>query len=102
MQMTNRLLCSARLPRALSALASPWCWSDVSNAQTVAAPKIGSTAATLDNRVLLKVSLRHDQSRPLGELNARLAKQGLYKAFLPTGVEVVSWTVGLAEHDKAN
>ena len=43
--------------------------------------------------MLLTVFLKHDQSRPLAELNAQLAKQGFYKAFPPPGVEVVSWTV---------
>jgi hypothetical protein len=36
---------------------------------------------------------RHDQSRPLADLNAQLSKQGFYKAFPPAGVEVVSWNV---------
>jgi hypothetical protein len=54
---------------------------------------VGSEAATPDNAVLLTVFLRHDQSRPLGELNAQLEKQGFYKAFPPPGVEVVSWYV---------
>jgi hypothetical protein len=49
--------------------------------------------ATADNAVLLTVFLRHDQSRPLSELNAQLARQGFYKAFPPPGVEVVSWYV---------
>ncbi|KML47425.1 hypothetical protein VL15_32110 [Burkholderia cepacia] len=53
----------------------------------------GTAAATPDNAVLLTVFLKHDQSRPLAELNAQLAKQGFYKAFPPPGVEVVSWTV---------
>ena len=53
----------------------------------------GAAAATPDNAVLLTVFLMHDQSRPLAELNAQLAKQGFYKAFPPPGVEVVSWTV---------
>ena len=39
--------------------------------------------------------LKHDQSRPLGELNAQLAKQGFYKAFPPAGMEVVSWPVAM-------
>jgi hypothetical protein len=53
-----------------------------------------STAApTPDNAVLLTVFLKHDQSRPLAELNAQLEKQGFYKAFPPPGVEVVSWYV---------
>jgi len=43
--------------------------------------------------VLLTIFLRHDQSRPLGELNAQLAKNGWYERFPPAGVEVVSWYV---------
>jgi hypothetical protein len=31
--------------------------------------------------------LRHDQSRPLGELNAQLDKNGWYAKFPPAGVE---------------
>ena len=60
-------------------------------AQTVAAPSAGTATATPDNAILLTVFLKHDQSRPLGELNAQLAKQGFYKAFPPSGMEVVSW-----------
>jgi hypothetical protein len=64
-------------------------------AQTTAAPTPGSATATEDNAVLLTVFLRHDQSRPLAELNAQLARQGFYKAFPPPGIEVVSWTVAM-------
>ncbi|WP_423368429.1 hypothetical protein [Burkholderia sp. LMG 32019] len=63
-------------------------------AQTSTVPA-GTDAATPDNAVLLTVFLKHDQSRPLAELNAQLAKQGFYKAFPPPGVEVVSWTVAM-------
>lgn len=42
---------------------------------------------------MITVFLKHDQSRPLSELNAQLDKQGYYKAFPPAGVEVVSWYV---------
>ncbi|AWN46754.1 hypothetical protein DK419_10900 [Methylobacterium terrae] len=63
--------------------------------QTAPAPPVGSATATPDNAVLLTVFLRHDQSRPLSELNAQLAKQGFYKAFPPPGMEVVSWTVAM-------
>jgi hypothetical protein len=56
----------------------------------------GSTAvATPDNAVLLTVFLRHDETRPLAELNAQLSRQGFYKAFPPEGVEVVSWVVAM-------
>lgn len=63
------------------------------HAQTTAAPVAGSAVATPDNAILLTVFLKHDQSRPLSELNAQLAKQNFYKAFPPEGIEVVSWNV---------
>ena len=37
--------------------------------------------------------LKHDQSRPLGELNTQLERQGSYKAFPQARIEVVSWYV---------
>lgn len=69
--------------------------SGAAGAQSVAAPPAGSAVATPDNAILLTIFLKHDQSRPLAELNAQLAKQGFYKAFPPQGVEVVSWTVAM-------
>jgi hypothetical protein len=61
-----------------------------SGAQTVPS----STATpTPDNAVMLTIFLKHDESRPLSELNAQLEKQGYYKQFPPPGVEVVSWYV---------
>jgi hypothetical protein len=57
-------------------------------AQGAAAPEAGSATATPDNAVLLTIFLRHDQPRPLGELNAQLAKQGFYKAFPPPGMRL--------------
>ncbi len=56
------------------------------------APTVAATP-TPDNAVLLTIFFKHDQSRPLDELNAQLEKQGFYKAFPPDGVEVVSWYV---------
>jgi hypothetical protein len=56
------------------------------------APSAAATP-TPDNAVMVTIFLKHDQSRPLGELNAQLDKQGFYKAFPPDGVEVVSWYV---------
>lgn len=56
-------------------------------------PPQGNAAPTADNAVLLTVFFKHDQSRPLNELNAQLDKQGFYKAFPPPGIEVVSWYV---------
>src|SRR6266853_437673 len=52
-----------------------------------------NAAPTADNAVMLTVFLKHDQSRPVSELNAQLEKQGFYKAFPPPGVEVVNWYV---------
>jgi hypothetical protein len=62
-------------------------------AQTISQPSPASASATEDNAILLTVFFRHDQSRPLGELNAQLTRQGFYKQFPPAGVEVVSWYV---------
>ena len=61
-------------------------------AQTAPAP-VENAAPTADNAVMLTVFLKHDQSRPLSELNAQLERQGFYKAFPPAGIEVVSWYV---------
>jgi hypothetical protein len=73
---------------AMSAAAS------AQNAQPqVTTPPTENAAPTADNGVMLTVFLKHDQSRPLSELNAQLQRQGYYKAFPPEGVEVVSWYV---------
>jgi hypothetical protein len=89
----NKLLHSALTAAVLLSTGS------FAHAQTTAAPSAGSTSATADNAILLTVFLKHDQSRPLAELNAQLAKQGFYKAFPPEGVEVVSWyvTMGIGQ-----
>ncbi|MBC9883185.1 hypothetical protein G8O24_38495 [Bradyrhizobium sp. INPA01-394B] len=64
-----------------------------SAAMAQTAPPPGNAAPTADNAVLLTVFFKHDQSRPLSELNAQLDKQGFRKVFPPAGVEVVSWYV---------
>ena len=87
------MLIATRVVSAITlaaALAGP-----AAHAQSVAAPGAGSAAATPDNAILLTIFLKHDQSRPLADLNAQLAKQGFYKAFPPQGVEVVSWYVAM-------
>jgi hypothetical protein len=76
-------------------VAATLAWSGGAAAQTTTAPAVGSATATADNAVLLTVFLKHDESRPLGELNAQLARQGFYKAFPPPGIEVVSWYVAM-------
>jgi hypothetical protein len=80
---------------AIAAVAAVLYCSPCAIAQNVSAPAVGSAAATPDNAVLLTIFLKHDQSRPLADLNAQLAKQGFYKAFPPQGVEVVSWYVAM-------
>ena len=82
------LLIAAMIAAVLSFDSRAW-------AQTASPSPAGSENATPtpDNAVLLTVFLKHDQSRPLGELNAQLERQGFYKAFPPAGVEVVSWYV---------
>jgi hypothetical protein len=77
---------------AVAALVGVLMFSSTAGAQTAAAPA-ENTAPTADNAVMLTVLLKHDQSRPLSELNAQLEKQGYYKAFPPAGVEVVSWYI---------
>ena len=62
-------------------------------AQTASPTPAPSATPTPDNAVMLTVFLKHDETRPLGELNAQLEKQGFYKSFPPEGVEVVSWYV---------
>src|SRR6202790_903673 len=77
---------------AAAALAGVLAFNSGAGAQTAATPA-ENTVPTPDNAVMLTIFLKHDQSRPLSELNAQLDKQGFYKAFPPAGVEVVSWYV---------
>jgi hypothetical protein len=77
---------------AIAALAGVLAFNSDARAQTAAAPA-ETAAPTADNAVMLTIFFKHDQSRPVSELNAQLEKQGYYKAFPPPGVEVVSWYV---------
>jgi hypothetical protein len=77
---------------AVATLAGALALGSQATAQTAATPT-ENAAPTADNAVLLTIFFKHDQSRPLGELNAQLEKQGYYKAFPPPGTEVVSWYV---------
>ncbi|MNQ86024.1 hypothetical protein D3C85_1012080 [compost metagenome] len=63
------------------------------NAQSTTPSVSKEAVVTPDNAVMLTVFLKHDQSRPLGELKAQLAKQEFYKVFPPAGVEIVSWNI---------
>ena len=49
--------------------------------------------ASQSGQMMLTVFLRHDQSKPLGEIRAELEKNGFFKRFPPPGAEVVSWYV---------
>jgi hypothetical protein len=75
---------------AIAALAGALTFGSGAMAQTT--PTENATP-TPDNAVMITVFLKHDQSRPLSELNAQLERQGYYKAFPPAGTEVVSWYV---------
>ena len=80
----------------MAVLAGVLAFSSGVAAQTAPTPAPAPTenaAPTANNAVMLTVFLKHDQSRPLSELNAQLQRQGYYKAFPPEGVEVVSWYV---------
>ena len=80
---------------AVAMLAGALTFGSSALAQTAApAPApVENAAPTPDNAVMLTIFLKHDQSRPLSELNAQLDRQGYYKAFPPAGIEVVSWYV---------
>ena len=76
----------------LSVLAVALMFNSTIKAQTPAAPATPPAPAA-DNTIMLTIFLKHDQSRPLAEINAQLEKQGFYKSFPPEGVEIVSWYV---------
>jgi hypothetical protein len=57
------------------------------------AMRADAQTAPADDTILLTIFLKHDQSKPLGEINDALAKQGYYKKFPPQGIEVASWYV---------
>ncbi|UFX45622.1 hypothetical protein HAP47_0002515 [Bradyrhizobium sp. 41S5] len=75
----------------IGALAAALLFGTGAQAQTT--PPTGNAAPTSDSAIMVTIFFKHDQSRPLSELNAQLERQGFYKAFPPEGVEVVSWYV---------
>src|ERR1022692_3915970 len=60
---------------AIAALAGALAFNSGAGAQTAAAAAENATP-TPDNAVMLTIFLKHDQSRPLSELNVQLEKQG--------------------------
>jgi hypothetical protein len=99
MRRATRSLKAPRLSRslmAMAAIAAVLSLSSAAGAQTAPAPAstpAENAAQTADNALMLTIFFKHDQSRPLSELNAQLERQGFYKAFPPAGIEVVSWYV---------
>jgi hypothetical protein len=77
---------------AMATLAGVLAFSASALAQAAPTPSENATP-TPDNAIMLTIFLKHDETRPLAELNAQLEKQGFYKAFPPPGVEVVSWNI---------
>jgi hypothetical protein len=61
----------------MAALAGILAFSSGATAQTAqnASPPAENAAPTADNAVMLTVFLKHDQSRPLSELNAQPQRQ---------------------------
>ncbi|MBV9430018.1 MAG: hypothetical protein JO084_20050 [Bradyrhizobiaceae bacterium] len=57
------------------------------------APVAARAQEAKDDTILLTIFLRHDQSKPLDQINEQLRQQGYYKNFPPPGIEVVSWYV---------
>ena len=54
---------------------------------------LGAEPPAPDNRMMLTIFLRHDQSKTLDEIRAHLDRTGFIKQFPPDGVEVVSWYI---------
>ena len=46
-----------------------------------------------EDTMMLTIFLKHDQSRPLAEINAQLEQTAFWKRFPPEGIEVVNWYV---------
>ena len=95
MGQANRPLRPNRSFLALTAIVAALNFVPSARAQTPTSPPAPAANATPtpDNALLLTIFLKHDQSRPLSELNAQSERQGFYKAFPPEGIEVVSWYV---------
>jgi hypothetical protein len=74
----------------LPALAAAALLAIAPNAQGQTTPP-GVTPGAPAGTMLLTVVFRHDQSKPLPDINAELKKNGFYERFPPAGVEVVSW-----------
>jgi hypothetical protein len=90
--LTSRARRALELTAALTALALALFAGRVLAQRPPQPPSPPGPAARQD-AILLTIFLRHDQSRPLPELNAQLDKTGFHERFPPAGVDVVSWYV---------
>ena len=83
---------SSLIASAACAQASP----DRTMQPPIIAKPVAGPAAVQDGQsgtFLLTVFLRHDETKPLGDINAQLKRQGFYERFPPPGIEIVSWYV---------
>jgi hypothetical protein len=78
---------------AMVVVASASMFNSNTIAQTASPTPAPAATPTPDDTIMLTIFFKHDETRPLAEINAQLEKQGFYKAFPPEGVEVVSWYV---------
>jgi hypothetical protein len=62
-------------------------------ALALAIPPATAQSPAAPGTFLLTIFLKHDQSRPLDELNEQLTRQKYYETFPPKDVEIVSWYV---------
>jgi hypothetical protein len=85
MGQANQPLLPNRSFLALTAIVAVLNFGPSARAQTPTSPPAPAANATPtpDNALLLTIFLKHDQSRPLSELNAQSERQGFYKAFPP-------------------
>ena len=81
MGQANRPLRPNRSFLVLTAIAAVLNFGLSARAQTPTSPPAPAANATPtpDNALLLTIFLKHDQSRPLSELNAQSERQGFYK-----------------------
>ncbi|WP_026707459.1 hypothetical protein [Flavobacterium frigidarium] len=55
--------------------------------------KVEASSQKADDKLLLTIFLKHDQSMNLNEIEKIRTDQGFYKNFPPEGVSVVNWYV---------
>jgi hypothetical protein len=73
------------------ALSASIATAELSPAVAQSAPE--GSAALSNDYVLLTIFLKHDQSKPLDQINKELADKNWARDFPPAGVEVESWYI---------